>query len=107
MSGNAFATRRFDDVTVESATTVRHGITVWLSAAALTEWSKQPTEAFEIPRLMLSGAEVIDGPRGHRGAVALVATLHGRYVRWLFNKGDRDVAEALSAWVNAHAPVVP
>ena len=107
MSGQVLGTRRFENVTVESAISVRRGVTVWLSAAALTEWSEYPTEAFEISRSMLRGAEIIPRPRGHREAVALVATLHGRYVRWLFNNSDADVLEVLSAWVNAKARVVP
>jgi hypothetical protein len=90
----------FHDVVAESATSKRVGLTVWLSATALTEWVGDPVEAFEIPRSMLRGAQVIDHPRGANNCAALVATLHGRYARWLIPLASDEQRRALHAWVS-------
>ncbi len=97
---------RFDGVTAESSTLHRTNLTIWLSPSALTEWSGDPVEAFEIPRSMLRTATVVERPRGHAGAVALTATLHGRYVRWLIRGATAESITALKAWV-AQLKVAP
>jgi len=95
------AALRFEQVTAESAKLRRSPLTIWLSPSALTEWSENPVEAFEIPRSQLRGASLVRQPRGHKGCAALVATLHGRYVRWLIPvRGPQDL-EQLDAWVES------
>ena len=91
---------RVDGVIAESADLRRDNLTVWLSAKGLTEWSGTPVQAFEIPRSMLVGATVVDQPRGHRNAVALAGSLHGRYVRWIFPNTSPEVVHGIKAWVD-------
>jgi hypothetical protein len=95
------ATLRFSGVRAESSTVHRHYLTLWLSPSALTEWVGDPVEAFEIPAATLVGAELVEHPKGASGSVALVATLHGRYVRWMIPTTNADEIDALRAWVEA------
>ncbi|MEI7478938.1 MAG: hypothetical protein WCK25_01390, partial [Actinomycetes bacterium] len=95
------ATLRFSGVRAESSTVHRHHLTLWLSPSALTEWVGDPVEAFEIPAASLFGAELVEYPKGASGCVALVGTLHGRYVRWMIPTTNAAEIGALRAWVEA------
>jgi hypothetical protein len=95
------ATLRFSGVQAESSTVHRSDLTVWLSRQALTEWLGDPAEAFEIPTALLKGAQLVEHPRGAPGCIALIATLHGRYVRWVIPAPDAAAIGSIRQWVDA------